>query len=72
MSKSDKRLIRIRKNTKNVPLSDFEALIKDYGEIDHGGKHPKAIIGTHTMLYKKENQVKSCYVKELIDIIDSL
>jgi hypothetical protein len=37
-----------------------------------GGKHPKAIMGVHTMPYKRENPVKSCYVKELIDIIDGL
>ena len=72
MSKSDKRLSRISNNTRNVPLAEFEALIRDYGDIDQGGKHPKAIIGTHIMPYKRENPVKSCYVKELIDIIDSI
>lgn len=43
-----------------------------YGYIEMGGKHPKAIIGKYTMPYKRENPVKSCYVKELIIIIDSL
>jgi hypothetical protein len=45
-------------------------LINDYGHIEEGAKHPKAIIGIHTMPYKRENPAKSCYVKELLDIID--
>jgi hypothetical protein len=53
-------------------LGDFEALINVYGYIEEGSKHPKAIIATHTMSYKRENPIKSCYVKELLDIIDSL
>jgi hypothetical protein len=72
MTKADKRIGKIRKNVKNVPLAEFESLINEYGYIEHGSKHPKAIIGSHTMPYKRENPVKSCYVKELIDIIDSI
>jgi len=63
---------KIRQNIRNVPLEEFEALINLYGYIEMGGKHPKAIIGVHTMPYKRENPIKSYYVKELIGIIDSL
>lgn len=72
MSKKEKLLDKIRNNPRNVSLGDFEALIKTYGHIETKGKHPKAIIGTRTMPYKRENSVKSCYAKELIDIIESL
>jgi hypothetical protein len=67
-----KLLERVRKNVRNVSLEDFEALINMYGYIETGGKHTKAIMGKYTMPYKRENPVKSCYVKELITIIDSL
>ncbi len=72
MSKQKKREEKIRRNVSNVSLEDFEALMNDYGYIEEGGKHPKAIIGQFTMSYKRENPVKSCYVKELLGIIDSL
>ena len=72
MSKKGKRLDKIRANPRNISLGDFETLIETYGRIETKGKHPKAIMGTHTMPYKRENPVKSCYVKELIDIIESL
>lgn len=72
MSKRQKREERIRENVTNVSLDDFEVLIRDYGYIETGGKHPKAIIGRFTMPYKRENPVKSCYVKELLGIIDSM
>jgi len=67
-----KLLGKVRKKPRNVTLGEFEALTNMYGYIEMGGKHPKAIIGVHTMPYKRENPVKSCYVKELISIIDSL
>jgi len=51
-------------------VRDFEALIKRYGYIEEGAKHPKAIIGTRTMPYKRESPVKSCYVKELLEVIE--
>jgi len=70
MSPKKKSLEEMRRNTRNWPLQRFEALIRDYGHIEEGAKHPKAIIGLHTMPYKRENPVKSCYVKELLDIID--
>jgi len=60
----------VRRRLRNVSLRDFEALIAVYGYIEEGTKHPKALIGQHTMSYKRENPVKVCYVKELLDIID--
>ncbi len=71
MSHDKKSLEAIRRNPRNVALRDFEALIKQYGYIEEGAKHPKAIIGTsYPMPYKRENPVKSCYVKELLEIIE--
>jgi len=72
MARKQKLLDKIHRNPKNVPLRDFEALINDYGHIEEGGKHPKAIISIYTMPYKRENPVKSCYVKELLEVIESL
>jgi hypothetical protein len=65
-----KSLEAIRRNPRNVALRDFEALIRRYGYIEEGAKHPKAVIGTSTMPYKRETPVKSCYVKELLEIIE--
>ena len=70
MTQARKSLEAIRRNPKNVALRDFEALVKRYGYIEEGAKHPKAIIGTRTMPYKRESPVKSCYVKELLEIIE--
>jgi hypothetical protein len=70
MTRGKKSLEAIRKNPRNVALHDFEALIRRYGYIEAGAKHPKAIIGTHTMPYKRESPVKSCYVRELLEIIE--
>ena len=70
MTRAQKSLEAILRNPRNVALRDFEALIKRYGCIEEGAKHPKAIIGTNTMPYKRENPVKSCYVKELLEIIE--
>jgi hypothetical protein len=67
-----KLLERVRRNIRNIALEDFEALINTYGYVETGRKHPKAIIGKYIMPYKRESPVKSCYVKELITIIDSL
>jgi hypothetical protein len=72
MSRKEKRLDKVRGNVRNTALGYFEALIGEYGYIDRGGKHPKAIIGNHTLPYKRESPVKACYVTELISIIDSL
>ena len=70
MVRSKKSLEVLRRNPRNVALRDFEAVIRRYGYIEEGAKHPKAIIGTRTMPYKRENPVKSCYVTELLDIIE--
>jgi hypothetical protein len=70
MTHDKKSLEAIRRNPKNVALHDFEALIRRYGYVEEGAKHPRAIIGTCTMPYKRENPVKSCYVKELLEIIE--
>ena len=72
MSKADKKEQRIRENTANVSLKDFEALIKKYGKIITGGSHPKAHIGNHIYPYKKENQIKSHYVEAILRLIDKL
>lgn len=72
MSRTQKLLDKVHRNIRNVSLGDFEALIKAFGYIEEGSKHPKAIIDNYTMPYKREKRVKSCYVKELLDIIDSL
>jgi hypothetical protein len=69
VTRGKKSLEAIRRNPRNVALRDFEALIKRYEDIEEGAKHPKAIIGTRTMPYKREGPVKSCYVKELLEII---
>ena len=70
MTREKKSLEAIRRNPRNVALRDFEAPIERYGYVEEGTKHLKAIIGTHTMPYKRENPVKSCYVKELWEIIE--
>ena len=70
MSKIEKTLMRVRNNPRNTSLEDFERIINTYGHIEQGAKHTKAIIGNSTLPYKAENPVKSCYVKELLEIID--
>jgi len=74
VSRKEKLLDRVRTNVRNTSLRDFETLINAYGYIEEGSKHPKAIIGegNYPMPYKKEKRIKSCYVKKLLDIIDSL
>lgn len=72
MSQKEKLLARVRRNPRNVSLGEFESLINVYGYIEEGAKHPKAIIESYTLPYKRENPVKSCYVVELLEIIDSL
>ena len=70
MAQDKKSLEVIRGKPRNVALHTSESLIRQYGHIEEGAKHPKAIIGMHTMPYKRENPVKSCYVKELLKIIE--
>jgi len=70
MSRYKKSLEAIQRNPGNVALRDFEGLIKRYGCMEEGAEHPKAIIGRNTMPYKREDPVKSCYLKELWEIIE--
>jgi len=72
MTRKQKLLDKVGRNVRNTSLGDFEGLINVYGYIEEGSKHPKAIIGDYTMSYKRENPMKSCYVKELVIIINSL
>jgi len=71
MTRKQKLEDKLRNNIRNVSLGDFESLIKVYGYIEEGSKHPKAIIGAFTLTYKREKRIKSCYVKCMLDIIDS-
>ena len=70
MTRGRQSLEAIRRNPRNVALHDFEALIKRYGYIEEGAKHPKAIMGRRTVPFNRESPVKSCYVKELLMIIE--
>jgi len=70
MSKSEKRLSRIRQNPENTSLEDFESLARQYGSIKEGTKHPRIILGGHPSIpYKRESPVKKCYVDELLEAI---
>jgi hypothetical protein len=68
----EKREEKIRSNTSNVSLEDFEALIKQYGYIKEGSKHPKAIIGSRVFPYRRTNPVRRVYVDKILEIIDGL
>jgi hypothetical protein len=72
MPKNDKREQKIRTNIKNVSITEFEFLIKQYGEIVGHGSHPKAIINGRTFPYVKENPVNFNYVKRILEIIDEM
>jgi len=72
VTRKQKLLGKVKRNVRNTSLRDFEALINAYGYIEERSKHPKAIIGNYTMTYKREKRMKSCYIRELLDIIDSL
>lgn len=73
MTQKAKLVAKIRRNPRNVSRADFEALARYYGSIEEGGKHPMILIGMHQPLtYKRENPVKSCYVHELLEIIDEV
>ena len=72
MPQKEKLLAKIRKNPRNVSLKDFEALINIFGYVEEGTKHPKAILRNYTLPFKREKTIKSCYVKELLEIIDNL
>jgi hypothetical protein len=70
MTKADKREQKIRQNTKNVSLEDFEWLICRYGYIKAGGSHPEAIIGQESYPYPKTNPIRQPYVLGLLELID--
>lgn len=70
MAKADKRELKIRQNTKNVSLEDFEWLICRYGYIKAGGSHPEAVIGKDSYPYRKTNPISQYYVKGLLDLLD--
>ena len=72
MTKRQKRLEKIRQNIRNVSLEEFESIIGEFGYIEEGGKHPKAVLGDYTLPYKRKNPVRVCYVHELLLIIDDL
>jgi len=74
VTRKQKLLDKVKRNVRNTSLGDFEALINAYGYIEEGSRHPKAIIGegNYPMPYKREKRIKSCYIKKLLDIIDSL
>ena len=71
MSKKDKREQKIRDNTKNVSLEDFEWLINQYGYIKIGGSHSVAVIKNTSYAYPRKNPMGQPYVKRLIEIIDN-
>jgi hypothetical protein len=72
LSTKEKLLEKARRNPRNLSEEEFESLVKASGYIEEGGSHPKAIIGDSTLPYKRENPVKACYTKDLIEIIDSI
>ena len=72
MTKKDRREQKIRENTQNVSLTEFESLIKKYGEIVKGGSHPKAHINKHYYPYKRHNPVNAHYVKGVLRLIDEM
>jgi len=70
MSKAEKREQKIRQNTKNVSLDDFEWLICKYGSIKMGGNHAVAVINGRLYPYPRKNPVQQPYVIGLLKIID--
>ena len=72
MTKKDRREQKIRENTQNVSLTEFESLIKKYGEIVKGGSHPKAHINKHYYPYKRTNPVDGHYVRGVLRLIDEM
>jgi hypothetical protein len=72
MTKKQKRLEKLRENTRNVSLEEFEAVVNEYGFIKASGKHPKAVIAKHVLPYARTNPVKEYYVKMLLQLMDSM
>jgi hypothetical protein len=72
LSKREKKEDSIRKNQTNVSIEDFEALIRRFGFIREGGRHPKAIIGKRVFPYRRTNPVHRVYVEKILEIMDDL
>ncbi len=72
MARKDRREQKIRDNPTNVSITEFEALIKQYGEIVEGGSHPKAHINKHYYPYKRHNPVDGHYVRGVLRLIDEM
>jgi hypothetical protein len=72
MTKQDKREQKIRANRNNVSIEEFESLIRQYGKIEEGSKHPKALINGHYFPYKRTNPVSAYYVDSILGIIDEI
>jgi hypothetical protein len=70
VSKADKKEEKIRQNTKNVSLEEFEWLITQYGKLEFGGNHALASVGNIRYPFKRQNPVNFHYVEELLRIID--
>jgi transcriptional regulator of heat shock response len=71
MTRKEKRELKIRVNTKNVSLEDFEWFINQHGYIKAGGSHSVAVIGPIIYPYPRTNPVNHNYIKRLLEIIDS-
>jgi hypothetical protein len=71
MVRTDKREQRIRQNTRNVNLADFEWLVSRYGKVEFGGSHALASIGNIRYPYRRQNPMNHHYVEELLRIIDN-
>jgi hypothetical protein len=72
MTKKEKRLKKLGQNIRNVSLEEFETIINEYGHIEFGSRHPKAIIAGKVLAYKRKNPVSPWYVEELISMIQNL
>jgi hypothetical protein len=72
VTKKDRLEQKIRNDTTNVSLTDFEALIRKYGEIVEGGSHKKAHINRHYYPYKRKNPVNGVYVRGVLRLIDEM
>ena len=72
MGSREKREQRIRANPVNVSLEDFEALVRQYGYIFEGSKHPKVVIGKEMLSYKRRNPVDRVYVLQVLALIHAL
>lgn len=72
MSKKEKLEDRIRNNPRNVTIGDYEALIKQYGYIKEGGRHPLSVIGKSVFAYRRTNPVLIPYVVKVLELIDDM